>query len=327
MKLWNKFLVMAIALAVVAAACGGDDNETVSITTPPAEAPAPVPAQDPAAPGTIVDVATEAGSFGTLLAAVDAAGLTDTLLGEGPFTVFAPTDEAFAALPEGTVEALLADIPALTDILLYHVVPGVVLAADVATLTSATSVQGSDIGISFEGNELLLNQDSRLLATNITASNGVIHVIDKVILPPAPEAMAPGTIVDVATEAGSFGTLLAAVEAAGLVDTLAGEGPFTVFAPTDEAFAALPEGTVEALLADIPALTDILLYHVVAGEVLAADVVGLDSATTVQGSDVAITVDGGNVFLNGTAQVIATDIAASNGVIHVIDKVILPPSN
>jgi uncharacterized surface protein with fasciclin (FAS1) repeats len=106
-----------------------------------------------------------------------------------------------------------------------------------------------------------------------------------------------------------------------------GEGPFTVFAPTDEAFAALPAGTVEALLADIPALTDILLYHVVAGKVLAEDVVGLSSATTVQGSDIAITIDGGNVFLNGTAQVVATDIAASNGVIHVIDSVILPPSS
>ena len=139
--------------------------------------------------------------------------------------------------------------------------------------------------------------------------------------------MAPGTIVDVAAEAGTFETLLAAATAAGLAETLMGEGPFTVFAPTDDAFAKLPEGTIDALLADIPALTDILLYHVVPGEVFAADVAGLESATTVQGSDIAISVQDGNVFLNGESQVTATDVAASNGVIHVIDTVILPPSS
>jgi uncharacterized surface protein with fasciclin (FAS1) repeats len=130
-------------------------------------------------------------------------------------------------------------------------------------------------------------------------------------------------IVDTAVEAGSFTTLVAAVQAAGLVETLKGEGPFTVFAPTDEAFAALPEGTVEALLADIPALTDILLYHVVSGKVMAADVVNLTSATTVQGSDLAIVVTDGKVTINGV-NVITTDIETSNGVIHVIDAVLIP---
>ncbi|NNK90846.1 MAG: fasciclin domain-containing protein [Acidimicrobiia bacterium] len=182
--------------------------------------------------------------------------------------------------------------------------------------------------------------ESNVIQTDIIASNGVIHVIDAVLLPPgfgADDAMdddmdddmtddAVGTIVDVAVGAGTFDTLVAAVTAAGLGDTLSGDGPFTVFAPTDDAFAALPEGTLEALLDDIPTLTDILLYHVVAGEVLAADVVGLDSATTVQGSDVTITVDGSSVMVDA-ANVVATDIIASNGVIHVIDAVILPPSN
>ncbi len=134
----------------------------------------------------------------------------------------------------------------------------------------------------------------------------------------------PADIVDTAVAAGSFGTLVTAVTEAGLVETLKGDGPFTVFAPTDEAFAALPEGTLEALLADIPALTDILLYHVVAGEVCAADVVGLDSATTVQGSDISIEVVDGAVILNGVTMVVTTDIEASNGVIHVIDSVLLP---
>ena len=142
----------------------------------------------------------------------------------------------------------------------------------------------------------------------------------------AEEMMDAGTIVEVASEAGAFSTLLAAAEAAGLVDTLNSEGPFTVFAPTDEAFAALPEGTLESLLEDTDALSQILLYHVVSGEVKAADVVGLDSATTVQGDDIAIAVDGETVTLNGSANVVTTDVDASNGVIHIIDAVILPPS-
>ena len=139
----------------------------------------------------------------------------------------------------------------------------------------------------------------------------------------AEEEMEMGTIVDVAAGAGTFETLLAAATAAGLVDTLNGDGPYTVFAPTDAAFAALPEGTVEGLLEDPAALSEVLLYHVVSGKVLAADVVGLTSATTVQGSDVSISVDGGAVMVDG-ANVTATDIEASNGVIHVIDAVILP---
>ena len=133
-------------------------------------------------------------------------------------------------------------------------------------------------------------------------------------------------IIDTAVAAGSFKTLAAAVTAAGLVDTLKGSGPFTVFAPTDEAFAKLPAGTVDALLKDIPKLKAILKYHVVAGKVLATDVVKLDgkSAKTVNGADVQITTTGG-VKLNGTANVVKTDIECTNGVIHVLDAVILPP--
>jgi transforming growth factor-beta-induced protein len=176
---------------------------------------------------------------------------------------------------------------------------------------------------------VFLNGTVQVIMTDIEASNGVIHVIDAVLLPPMdeeePEAL--GTIPEVAAAAGGFDTLLAAVGAADLAETLSGEGPFTVFAPTDDAFAALPEGTLEALLADIPTLTQILLYHVVSGAVFAETVVGLESATTVQGSDVMISVENGMVFLNGTVQVIMTDIEASNGVIHVIDAVLLPPAD
>jgi uncharacterized surface protein with fasciclin (FAS1) repeats len=134
----------------------------------------------------------------------------------------------------------------------------------------------------------------------------------------------PKTIVDVAAGNPDFSTLVAAVKAAGLVETLSGEGPFTVFAPTNEAFAKLPEGKVDSLLADIPTLKKILTYHVVAGKVMAADVVGLNSAATVQGDDVKIAVVDGKVKLNDSAMVTATDLEASNGVIHVIDTVLIP---
>lgn len=130
-------------------------------------------------------------------------------------------------------------------------------------------------------------------------------------------------IIETAEGAGQFSTLLAAVEAAGLTDTLSGEGPFTVFAPTDEAFAKIPADQLQALLQDTETLTAILTYHVVSGKVMAADVVTLDSATTVQGSDIDIVVTDGSVTVDG-ANVVATDIAASNGVIHVIDTVITP---
>ncbi|MCA9846465.1 MAG: fasciclin domain-containing protein [Dehalococcoidia bacterium] len=142
-----------------------------------------------------------------------------------------------------------------------------------------------------------------------------------------PRQEATADIVDTAIAAGDFSTLVAAVQAAGLEDTLRGPGPFTVFAPTDAAFAALPAGTLDSLLADPEALADILLYHVVSGEVLAADVVGLNSATAANGDDISIEVVDGTVVLNGSANVVATDVMASNGVIHVIDAVILPPAD
>ncbi|MFN2304557.1 MAG: fasciclin domain-containing protein [Anaerolineales bacterium] len=273
--------------------------------------------------GSIVEIAIEDGRFTTLVNALQAADLVGTLAGEGPFTVFAPTDEAFAKLPEGTLEALLEDIPALTDILLYHVVSGQVLAEDVVALESAESLLGQPIRIKVEDGMVYLNENVQVVITDIVADNGVIHVIDSVLLPPEPL----GSIVEIAIEDGRFTTLVNALQAADLVGTLAGEGPFTVFTPTDEAFAKLPEGTLESLLEDIPALTDILLYHVVSGEVLAEDVIMLDEAETLLGEPIRIKVEDGMVYLNEDVQVVITDIIANNGVIHVIDSVLIPPEN
>lgn len=270
-------------------------------------------------PQDIVDVAVGAGSFNTLVAAVQAAGLEETLRSKGPFTVFAPTDEAFAKLPEGTVEALLADPEALAEILLYHVVPGKVMAADVSDGLEAETAQGSTVSFAIHSDGTPAINEALITATDIEAFNGVIHVIDTVILP-------PDDIVDTAIAAGSFETLVAAVQAAGLEEALRGEGPFTVFAPTDAAFAKLPAGTVEALLADPEALADILLYHVIEGKVLAASVTDGLEAETLQGSTVSFAIHSDGTPAINEALIIATDIMASNGVIHVIDSVILPPA-
>jgi uncharacterized surface protein with fasciclin (FAS1) repeats len=194
------------------------------------------------------------------------------------------------------------------------------MASDVVNLDSASAVSGDMIMISAMDNKVMVN-DAQVVITDIEASNGVIHVIDSVILPP--ENLA--NIVDIAVEDGRFETLVAALGAADLVETLQGDGPFTVFAPTDDAFAKLPAGTVDALLADIPTLTNILLYHVLPGKYMASDVVALNSATTVNGSDLMVEVNESGVMLNN-ANVIITDIEAENGVIHVIDTVVLPPA-
>ncbi|MEL7497812.1 MAG: fasciclin domain-containing protein [Planctomycetota bacterium] len=268
----------------------------------------------------IVDTAVKAGAFKTLVAAVTAADLGEALKSKGPFTVFAPTDEAFAKLPKGTVETLLKpeNKKQLIAILKYHVVKGKVMAGDVVKLTSAPSLQGSKINIKVVDGKVMLNEKTQVVKTDIGTSNGVIHVIDSVIMPPA-------DIVDTAVSAKKFNTLVAAVKAAGLVETLKSEGPFTVFAPTDDAFAKIDGATLKSLLLpeNKEKLTAILTYHVVPGRVAAADVVKLNSAKTVNGSEVSIKVENGTVMVDN-AKVVATDIDCGNGIIHIIDSVIMP---
>ncbi|MBI5294301.1 MAG: fasciclin domain-containing protein [Chloroflexi bacterium] len=327
MKRFSMFTIILVVASLVMAACAPAATPTPAPTA--TQVPQPTATPEPMLKD-IVDTAVADGRFTTLVAAIGAAELVDTLKGEGPFTVFAPTDDAFAALPAGTVDELLKpeNKQKLTDILLYHVVSGGVMAADVTALTSATTVLGKDVAVKVDMGNVYINE-AKVIITDIETSNGVIHVIDAVLLPPSDEAMMEekNTIVDIAVADGRFTTLVAALTAADLVETLSGEGPFTVFAPTDDAFAALPAGTLDSLLLpeNKQQLIDILLYHVVSGKVMAADVVTLTSAPTVLGKDVTITVKDGKVFLNDTVQIIITDIEASNGVIHVIDAVLLPP--
>ncbi len=182
-------------------------------------------------------------------------------------------------------------------------------------LGSLTTLQGGELVITTDGDVSI--DGAKIVLTDIGASNGVIHVIDKVLIP-------EGTldIVLTAEHIGSFETLLTALDVANLTSTLKGEGPFTVFAPTDDAFDKLPDGVLPGLLANVTALTDVLTYHVASGMLFAADVVSMGSITTLQGGVLTVGTDGG-VTING-ANIIMTDIEASNGVIHVIDEVLIP---
>lgn len=268
----------------------------------------------------IVTVAMEAGSFKTLLTAAKAAGLVDALKGKGPLTVFAPTDAAFEKLGAKTIESLLEpeNKQKLAAILSYHVVPGEVMAAKVVTSKSLQSLLGDELAVQ-AGKQVMVG-GAVVSKTDIMAKNGVIHVIDSVMMPPEHK-----DIVATAVAAGSFKTLAKALTAGGLIATLQGSGPFTVFAPTDEAFAKLDPATLADLLQpeNKDKLVAILKNHVVSGRVLARDVVKLKSAESLQGDTLAIKVGDDGVMV-GDAKVLKTDVLASNGVIHVIDTVLLP---
>lgn len=263
----------------------------------------------------IVDTAVKAGSFETLVTAVKAAGLVEALKGEGPFTVFAPTDEAFAKLPAGTLEALLENKAKLQAVLKYHVVPGRVMASDVVGLEQAPTLMGQPLPI--EAGEGVRVGGVNVIQTDTVASNGVIHVVDAVMI--------PKDIVEIASSAGSFTTLVTALQAADLVDVLKGDGPFTVFAPTDAAFAKVDPDTLNMLLRpeNKAKLQAVLTYHVLPGATLARDLPAHASAKTVQGQHVDISVRD-HVLRVDNAKVVSPDIVALNGVIHVIDAVILP---
>ncbi len=266
----------------------------------------------------IVETAISAGGFETLVAALKAADLVETLEGEGPFTVFAPTDEAFDKLPAGTLENLLKphSKSQLQAILTYHVVPGRAAAAEVTKMDSAKTVLGQSLTIKVKDGKVMVD-GATVTQTDIDCSNGLIHVIDGVVM--------PKDIVDMAVAAGSFKTLVQALKAAGLVETLKGAGPFTVFAPTDAGFEKLPAGTLADLLKpeNKDKLTSILTYHVAAGNLRAPDLAKMKSLKTVQGQELTLEAMHGKVSVD-RASVVTPDIGCANGVIHVIDSVIMP---
>jgi uncharacterized surface protein with fasciclin (FAS1) repeats len=269
---------------------------------------------------TAFDIIQNSPNHNTLEAAVIAAGLDVALATENPITVFAPTDDAFAALPAGTVDALLNDIPTLTDILLYHVVPANVLSTSLVDGQTAPTLNGSNINVTINANGVFINATNQVIAADVVATNGVVHVIDGVLLPPP---VLNTTVWDIIQNSPDHNTLEVAVGLAGLDGTLDGPGTFTVFAPTDAAFTALPSPILDAVLADPALLTFILTYHVAPVTALSTGLSDGMMVTTLAGLDVTVTIANGNVFIN-QAQVTVADIVTDNGVVHVIDAIIAP---
>ena len=265
--------------------------------------------------------ASNTGNHDSLVAALVQAELVATLEGDGPFTVFAPTDQAFtdAGIDLAALDNEEGKIT-LTDILLYHVYSGSVASSDVTDGMTATMVNGDDV--TFTVSDTVMVNDATVVTADVIASNGIIHVIDKVLMPPADLVDIP----TVASNTGNHDSLVAALVQAELVATLEGDGPFTVFAPTDQAFtdAGIDLAALDNEEGKIT-LTDILLYHVYSGSVASSDVTDGMTATMVNGDDVTFTVS--DTVMVNDATVVTADVIASNGIIHVIDKVLMPPAD
>jgi len=256
----------------------------------------------------------------TLVDLVKAAGLAETLSGEGPFTVAGPTNKAFDDLPKAVLDMLRSNKTALTEVLTYHVHAGLVLSTDATNDELFTTVQGTKARFNMYANGAVTINGAMVDtdAVDQRASNGVIHVMDKVIYP-----IPSGDVTTVATSNPDFSTLVTALEKADLVDTLKGMGPFTVFAPTNAAFAKIPADELRRILADKDLLTSILLYHVLPGTVYSAGLTDGMNAETLAKKPIRITVNDNGVMIN-RSKVTMADISGTNGVVHVIDTVLIP---
>ncbi len=321
---YSKLIIATAVSASLLQGCNDDDNDLVILE----------PVTPDVVSNTIVDVAVANGSFTTLVAALEAADLVDALSDpEANYTVFAPTDEAFALLGEEAIGKLLEQPDVLADILTYHVLDtevnaeaaiGIASSADNAPVTTLNM---DNVGLSLNGLELLVNT-STVIMPDVEASNGVIHVIDAVLMPPADMTDTTDSIVDVVVGSDDFDTLEAALIEADLVSTLANtDTKFTVFAPTDDAFALIDEKTLNALLADKDALSAVLLQHVVAdAEVDSVTAYTLNGKQAKTASEAMIDININamtDTLTFGGANVTTKDIYTTNGIIHVIDAVVV----
>jgi transforming growth factor-beta-induced protein len=316
---------MVAAVAVTGAACADVRTPTEVGQGAEQQRSEAKPAQTAPSPH-IVDVIlainAETGEFSTVIQALVTAGLVDALTAPGPFTVFAPTDAAFARIGLTPENIGTLPVPLLTRLLTFHVAGESLDAAAVVGRDRIRMLNGREANVRIEGGDVFLN-NARIIQVDVEATNGYIHVLDQVIFRPAGSP----TIVDVLLEAngqtGEFSTLIAAVVATDLVGPLSSQGQGTVFAPTDAAFAALDlnPGNV----GDLPreTLINILGYHVAPGRRNAASVIGSDRIRMANGEWANIRVEGGEVFIEN-ARIIATDIPATNSIIHVIDGVLIP---
>jgi uncharacterized surface protein with fasciclin (FAS1) repeats len=316
-KVTFSCVIAFLSSAVVLQGCGsGAAGSSTTTTTSPG---------GDNGDNTIPGVAEKRMDLSTLVKALQVADLVSTLEGSGPFTVFAPSDDAFKKLPKAALVYLLHKKDKLTDVLEHHVSLGYILSNNLTSGEKIKMLKGGDLTVSIahmDGNDTVKVDDAVVRKPNLIASNGVVHIIDKVLIPKdftAPKIPALAT-------AANLSTLVTALKAANLVDALSGEGPLTVFAPTNEAFGALPPGVLQALLKpeNIQDLAKVLTYHVAEGEVLAADLKNGQHIKTLEGQDVNITISGSQVSVN-QAKVIQADVFAVNGVVHVINEVLLPP--
>jgi len=298
----------SLVSAVILSGCGGDSDATT--TSPPSPE-----GQN------IVQLANATSDLSTLVQAVVAGDLGDTLSGAGPFTVFAPKNAAFAHLPDGVLDNLLkpANKQDLADLLKYHVVSANVTSGDLTDGESVATVEGTHNLTITKEKEVKVNF-AVVTTADVMASNGVVHIVDAVLLPYP-------NIVEKAQATDILSTLVSAAKAADLVETLEAPGPFTVLAPNNDAFSALPAGTVEDLLkpANKQKLVDILTYHVIPSFTLSKDLSD-GNVDTVEGKSVMVSVTNETVKFNN-ATVVTADILAMNGVVHVIDGVLMPPDS
>jgi uncharacterized surface protein with fasciclin (FAS1) repeats len=288
----------------------------------------------------------------TLVAAVTEAGLGDTLNGEGPFTIFAPTNDAFAKIPSADLDAVLADKELLTSILTYHVIGEQLSADDLIADGTATTVNGAELTFTEGTDGALMVNDATSICMNVPTANATVHIIDTVLMPAAEGASeemmgatGPGCAAVPTSGEGSFdgmaddpaataasnnpllSTLVSAVTAAGLGDTLNGEGPFTIFAPTNDAFAKIPSADLNAVLADTDLLTSILTYHVIGGEQLSADdLIAEGTATTVNGAELTFSEGTDGALMINDATSICMNVPTANATVHIIDTVLMPAS-
>merc|ERR1719281_88058 len=269
----------------------------------------------------IVQLAERNTDLSTLVKALTAGSLVTTLEGKGPFTVFAPTNEAFAKIPHHKLTQLLGNKQLLDQLLEYHVISGKFTARDLMAAKIVSTLDKARIVVRNMNGVMVDN--AKVVTADIGATNGIVHIIDHVLVPPDfPEVVYPMNIVELAESQPDLATLVTAVVAGKLATTLASKGPFTVFAPTNEAFAKIPARSLQKLLADTAALDKVLEYHVLSGHFNMRDLMVVKKASTLEGGSVSI-MDKGGIKVND-AKVLKADVAASNGIVHVIDSVLMP---
>jgi uncharacterized surface protein with fasciclin (FAS1) repeats len=301
-------------LAFGAAACSNDKNDAITTTSAAAAAGSTTTVETPLPMGDLVATVLTGHVFTELAGLAVDAGLVDTLRG-GPFTVFAPTDDAFAKLPLDVLHAVQDNPDMLKAVLLHHVVPGTITPEQLAA-GELTTAGGTTLTVTESGGTFFV--DGNAIGAGVEATNGYAYVMSDVLVP------ALGDIIDVATTLPGFDTLASLVTQADLVATLKGDGPFTVFAPTDDAFAAVPPATLNAVLADPKLLATVLTYHVVAGK-LTTDQLVEGKLMTVAGVELTVTKVDGVTYIDGNP-ILVQNVQASNGVIQVMGAVLVPAS-